>query len=104
MTAKEYKVVALRDCPGAAPLPATTSFPRADPQPPVRTLQIEADGDRWKGLLKPKIRIVGRWLERAGFKPGQRVRLTCLAPGVIELRSLDPLMAEASRQALDGPF
>jgi len=90
MTAKEYKVVALRGCPGLLPT--------------VRTLQIEADGDRWKGLLKPKIRIVGRWLERAGFKPGQRVRLTCLAPGVIELRSTEAQLVEVSRQAAVGPF
>ena len=53
----------------------------------VRTLQIEAEGDFCKGLIKPKIRIMGRWLEQAGFKPGYRVQLTCVAPGVIELRA-----------------
>ena len=53
----------------------------------VRTLQIEAEGDFCKGLIKPKIRIMGRWLEQAGFKPGHRVQLTCVAPGVIELRA-----------------
>ena len=62
---------------------------RTKPDPPVRTLQIEADGDFWKGLIKPKIRLMGRWLERAGFKPGNRVKVTCVAPGVIELRSFD---------------
>ena len=36
---------------------------------PVRTLKIEADGDAWKGGIKPKIRLTGRWLELAGFKP-----------------------------------
>ena len=56
----------------------------------VRTLQIEAEGDRWKGI-KPKIRLLGRWLERAGFKPGHRVQVICVAPGVIELRSPDAL-------------
>lgn len=60
-----------------------------EPHPPVRTLQIEADGDFWKGLIKPKIRLMGRWLERAGFKPGNRVKVTCVASGVIELRSFD---------------
>jgi hypothetical protein len=30
---------------------------------------------------------MGHWLERAGFKPGTRVSITCMAPGVIELRS-----------------
>jgi hypothetical protein len=55
--------------------------------PPVRTLKIEAEGDFWKGLTKPKIRLMGRWLERAGFNPGQHVQVTCVAPGVIELRA-----------------
>ena len=60
-----------------------------EPHPAVRTLQIEAEGDPWKGLLKPKIRLMGRWLEQAGFTPGHRVQVTCVAPGVIELRSPD---------------
>jgi hypothetical protein len=32
---------------------------RSDPAPSVRTLKIEADGDRWKGDIKPKIRGAG---------------------------------------------
>ena len=56
---------------------------------PLRILKIEADGDAWKGAIKPKIRLMGRWLERAGFKPDTRVRVRCVAPGVIELRSGD---------------
>jgi cell division inhibitor SulA len=54
---------------------------------PVRSLQIEADGDRWQGQIKPKIRLTGRWLEAAGFPPGHRVQVTCVAPGLIELRT-----------------
>ena len=54
-----------------------------------RTLKIEADGDRFKGPLKPKIRLSGRWLERAGFRPGYRVNVTYIAPGKIELDSAD---------------
>ena len=65
------------------------SLQRTDPHPPVRTLAIEAHGDFWKGLVKPKIRLMGRWLERAGFRPGTRVQVTSVAPGVIELRSPD---------------
>jgi len=61
----------------------------------VRTLQIEAEGDFCKGLIKPKIRIMGRWLEQAGFKPGHRVQLTCVAPGVIELRAPHALSLSA---------
>ncbi|NBU10018.1 MAG: type I addiction module toxin, SymE family [Proteobacteria bacterium] len=54
-----------------------------------RTLKIEEDGDFSLGLIKPKIRLRGGWLERAGFKPGSRVSVTCLAHGVIELRASD---------------
>src|SRR5579872_5749005 len=68
------------------------SFPRIALDPPARTLKIEADGDFWKGLAKPKIRLMGRWLERAGFSPGHRVQVTCLAPGLIELRSPEALI------------
>jgi hypothetical protein len=60
-----------------------------DPTLPIRTLTIEAHGDFWKKLIKPKIRLTGYWLERAGFRPGNRVRVICVAPGVIELRSYD---------------
>jgi type I toxin-antitoxin system toxin SymE len=62
---------------------------QTEPGLPVRTLKIEAEGDFWKGLTIPKIRLMGRWLERAGFNPGQRVQVTCVAPGVIELRAPD---------------
>ena len=55
----------------------------------VRRLKIEEHGDAWNGLLKPKIRLVGRWLDRAGFKPGSHVHVVCVAPGVLELRSAD---------------
>ena len=57
--------------------------------PAVRVLKIEADGDAWKGLIKPKIRLMGHWLKRAGFRPGHHVQVTCVAPGIIELRSSD---------------
>ena len=67
--------------------------------PPVRMLKIEADGDFWKGLIKPKIRLMGRWLERAGFRPGHRVHITCVAPGVIELRSSDALTVNETKPA-----
>jgi hypothetical protein len=53
-------------------------------------LKIEEDGDRWKGLIKPKIRLSGRWLERAGFNPGTRVSVVCLASGIIQLRCIPP--------------
>lgn len=55
----------------------------------VRRLKIEEHGEGWQGLLKPKIRLMGRWLERAGFKPGSYVHIAFVAPGVLELRSTD---------------
>ena len=55
-------------------------FTSAAPASSIRSLQIEADGDRWKGV-KPKIRVTGRWLERAGFKPGARVRVILRGAG-----------------------
>jgi Toxin SymE, type I toxin-antitoxin system len=60
----------------------------------VRTLKIEEDGDYFRGRIKPKIRLTGRWLERAGFKPGTRVSVKCLGSGVIELRSVISQMNE----------
>jgi len=68
------------------------------PDPSVRTLKIEEDGDFFRRRIKPKIRLTGRWLERAGFKPGTRVSVTCLAPGIIELRS-DAFMMNEGKQA-----
>jgi hypothetical protein len=52
-----------------------------------RRLKIEAEGDAWKSAFKPKIRLIGRWLEKAGFKPDTHVNVRCLSPGIIELRS-----------------
>lgn len=54
----------------------------------IRTLKIEEDGDFWKGRIKPKIRLRGLWLQQAGFQPGNRVSVNCIAHGVLELRSI----------------
>src|SRR5450756_73981 len=70
---KESKVTALRDCP------VPESMLICETPLPVRKLKIEADGDFWKGLMKPKIRLMGRWLARAGFQPGNCVHVTCVA-------------------------
>ena len=71
---------------------------RMELEPTVRTLQIEAEGDRWKGITKPKIRLMGRWLEQAGFRPGLRVQVTCVAPGVIELRAPEASIVRETNQ------
>ena len=70
----------------------------------VRTLQIEDQGDHWKGISIPKIRLMGRWLEQAGFPPGHRVQVTCVAPGVIELRSPEAsIVGESNESAVKQP-
>jgi hypothetical protein len=57
--------------------------------PHTRSLAVEATGDPWQGGIKPRIRIAGQWLERAGFKPGHRVEVTLEQPGTLTLRFLD---------------
>lgn len=52
-----------------------------------RRLKIEAVGDFCAGRVKPKIRLTGKWLEQAGFPPGEHVRVSLVAPGVMQLRS-----------------
>jgi len=74
------------------------SLLQTEADPAVRKLKIEADGDPYKGVIKPKIRIMGRWLERAGFKPGNHVQVTCIARGVIELRAPDPMLVNGTKQ------
>jgi Toxin SymE, type I toxin-antitoxin system len=92
---KEYKVIALRDYPMPERMQIernvveTIQSPRRIELSHTRTLKIESTGDFWKGHMKPKIRLMGRWLEQAGFKPGNHVHVTCVSPGVIELRSPD---------------
>jgi len=55
----------------------------------TRTLKIESTGDFFKGRVSPKIRLVGQWLERAGFKPGCRVEVQIGQPGFLTLRFLE---------------
>ena len=81
----------------------STSRQQREPARSTRTLKIEAEGDAWKGLVKPKIRLMGRWLERAGFRPGSSVQVTCVASGMIELRSADAA-TEPAEAALPEPF
>jgi hypothetical protein len=71
----------------------------------ARSLQIEEIGDRWTGF-KPRIRIMGQWLERAGFKPGTRVSVVCRSLGFIELRafsSVSKSMDLASADVIQNP-
>jgi hypothetical protein len=52
----------------------------------ARTLKIEAIGDFAKGKIKPRIRLNGHWLEKAGFKPGHRAEIHLTGPGEMMLR------------------
>ena len=51
----------------------------------TRTLKIEATGDFAARKITPKIRLGGRWLEQAGFKPGHRVEVRLDEPGKLTL-------------------
>ena len=52
----------------------------------TRTLKIEAIGDFATRKIKPRIRLSGQWLERAGFKPGHRVEINSLKTGELALQ------------------
>ncbi len=81
----EFKVMPVRECAG---LQSTDPLTGIESPTPDRMLKIEETGDSWKGVIKPKIRLMGRWLDKAGFKPGSRVQVVCVGPGVIQLRSV----------------
>ncbi len=51
-----------------------------------RNLKIETSGDYWRGKVTPKIRLAGQWLERAGFKPGNRVTIQISGQGTLTLK------------------
>jgi hypothetical protein len=68
----------------------------------TRTLKIESTGDFFKGRVSPKIRLVGQWLERAGFKPGHRVAVQISEPGILTLRFLG--QSNACEQQENLPF
>lgn len=53
-----------------------------------RTLKIESAGDYWRGRVTPKIRLAGHWLERAGFKPGNRAEIKIGERGTLTLKFL----------------
>ena len=51
-----------------------------------RSLKIEAIGDFARRKIKPRIRLSGHWLERAGFKPGHRAVIHVPRPGELTLQ------------------
>ena len=52
----------------------------------TRTLKIEAIGDFAYRRIKPRIRLSGQWLEKAGFRPGHRVEISSSKPGELSLQ------------------
>lgn len=74
------------------PLPYGQGLPKTSP--PDHRLKIEAVGDFAAGRVTPKIRLTGKWLERAGFPPGEHVQVSLVAPGVMQLRSPAPARPE----------
>ena len=53
-----------------------------------RCLAIEELGTSFQAEKRvPLVRLKGHWLKAAGFAAGNRVTVTCLSPGVIELRA-----------------
>ena len=51
-----------------------------------RSLKIEVVGDFVYRKIKPRIRLSGQWLEKAGFKPGHRVEIHLLKTGELTLQ------------------
>ena len=50
------------------------------------TLKIEAVGDFACRKIKPRIRLSGYWLEKAGFKPGHQVEIFPVKPGELTMQ------------------
>jgi hypothetical protein len=51
-----------------------------------RSLKIEPVGDSFYRKIKPRIRLSGRWLEQAGFKPGHWAEIHVPRPGELTLQ------------------
>ena len=50
----------------------------------------------------PAVRLKGKWLQAAGFPPGQHLELTVISPGVIELRVIGMRPAQSPELAAIG--
>ena len=65
-----------------------------------RRLKIEKMGDPWRRRTMAAIRLKGKWLEAAGFAPGNHALVTVLSPGVLELRVAQVEAVEARAERL----
>ncbi len=57
--------------------------------PRTRILKIEETGDFYASKVRPRIRLSGRWLERAGLRAGHRVQADWIEDGVLALRFVE---------------
>jgi hypothetical protein len=71
-----------------------------DLEKPVRqrSLKIEAIGDFAYRKIKPRIRLSGHWLEKAGFKPGHRAVIHVEKPGELTLRFEEQMPINSSTE------
>ena len=57
--------------------------------PKHRVLKVAEVGDHWKKQTKPQIRLVGKWLEKAGILPHHHVQVENPRPGLLIIRLLE---------------
>ena len=101
------KTSRMGDAPNSVPDFATGNPQQTQQEPlPARTMRsriltIEKTGDAYAGEVGPRFRLAGRWLEKAGFKPGHRVQVEWIDDGDISLRLIHGSEAEGSEGA-DG--
>jgi len=55
-----------------------------------RILHASRTGDAWKGKEVPALRLQGRWLEKAGIKPGDQVTVTIQRDGQLLIQRNEP--------------
>ena len=53
-----------------------------------RVLKVSETGDFWAKRTKPQIRLVGKWLAKAGIPPNNYVQVENPKPGVLVIRLL----------------
>ena len=61
----------------------------------ARRLKVEAEGDPWEKNIRPKIRLVGKWLEKMGFPPERHVEVSPVEPGVLQIRLAPECLQES---------
>jgi len=55
----------------------------------LRKLTVQDIGDYFRKEVKPQIRLQGKWLLKAGLRPGKQVQITNPQPGVLIVKCLE---------------